>query len=114
MQARQKTQPVKSLQHSKAPAQDNLKAALELAAEILLPLFTTIWAGKVIPTDWTEGIVVKILKKRALNNCNNWRGITLLSIPSKILGKIIIQRLHDAVDQQLREEKRASRRVEDA
>ena len=69
---------------------------------MLLPLFTTIWEGKEIPKDWTEDIIVKILKKGALNNCNNWRGITLLSIPSKILAKIIVQRLSDAVDQQLR------------
>ena len=34
--------------------------------------------------EWTEGIVVKILKKEALNSCNDWQGLTLLS-------KIIIQ-----------------------
>ena len=47
---------------------------------------------------------MKILKKRALNNCNNWRGIALLSVPSKILAKIIIQQIADTVDQQLRRE----------
>ena len=79
------------------------KAALELAAETLLPHFTTIWEGKEIPSYWLEGIVVKIPKKGSLYNCNNCRGITLLSIPCKILAKIMIQRLNDAVDQQLSE-----------
>ena len=79
------------------------KAALELNAETLLPHFSTIWERKEIPSDWLEGITVKIPKKGALNNWNNCRGITLLSIPCKILAKIMIQRLNDAVDQQLRE-----------
>ena len=47
---------------------------------------------------------MKIPKKRALNNCNNWQGIALLSVPSKILAKIIIQQIADTVDQQLRRE----------
>ena len=43
-------------------------------------------------------------KKGALNNCNKWRGVTLLSVPSKILAKIIIQRIANTVNQQLRRE----------
>ena len=48
--------------------------------------------GKQLPEDWTEGVIVKIPKKGALSYCNNWRGISQLSVPSKILAKIIIQR----------------------
>ena len=47
---------------------------------------------------------MKIPKKRARDNCNNWREIALLSVPSKILAKIIIQQIADTVDQQLRRE----------
>ena len=47
---------------------------------------------------------MKIPKKRVRDNCNNWRGIALLSVPSKILAKIIIQQIADTVDQQLRRE----------
>ncbi|RUS86850.1 hypothetical protein EGW08_005387 [Elysia chlorotica] len=60
--------------------------------------------------DWTEGIIVKIPKKGARSDCNNWRGITLLSIPSKILSKIIIQRISKAVDQKLRNEQAGFRK----
>ena len=60
--------------------------------------------GEESPEDWTEGVIVKIPKKRARNNCNNWRAIALLSVPSKILAKIIIQQIADTVDQQLRRE----------
>jgi len=59
---------------------------------------------KKIPDDWTKGIIIKLAKKGALSDCNNWCSITLLSIPSKILAKIIIQRITDAIDKQLREE----------
>jgi hypothetical protein len=32
-------------------------------------------------------------KKGDLSNCNNWREITLLSIPSKILTRVILNRI---------------------
>ncbi|CAF1405586.1 unnamed protein product [Adineta ricciae] len=34
--------------------------------------------------EWKQGIIVKIPKKGNIADCNNWRGITLLSIPGKI------------------------------
>ena len=34
---------------------------------------------------------MRIPKKGALRDCNNWRGITLLSVPSKILAKRIVR-----------------------
>ncbi|KAL0187117.1 hypothetical protein M9458_018787, partial [Cirrhinus mrigala] len=100
---------------SKAPGYDNLNAELfkadpDLAATILQPLFRTIWERKQVPDDWNKGIIVKIPKKGALSDCNNWRGITLLSVPSKILAKVIIQRIYDAVDKSLRNEQAGFRR----
>ena len=69
-----------------------------LAATILEPLFTAVWNGEKVPDDWTKGVICKLPKKGALTDCNNWRGITLLSVPSKILAKVIIKRISDAVD----------------
>ena len=43
-------------------------------------------------------------------DCNNWRGITLLSVPSKILAKIIINRTSDAVDSDMRKEQAVFRK----
>ena len=106
---------IKNLKNGKSPGQDNLDAELfkadpELSADILQPLFTTIWEEEVIPEDWTKGIIIKIPKKGALNDCNNWRGITLLSVPSKILAKIIIKRISKAIEEKLREEQAGFRR----
>lgn len=68
---------IKSLKNGNAPGQDNLNAKLfkvdlELTAEILQPLFTAVWEGKKVPDDWTKCITVKIPKKGACSDCNNW------------------------------------------
>ena len=70
--------------------------------------------GIIIPDDWTKGIIIKLAKKGALSDCNNWRGITLLSISSKIMAKIIIQRITDAIDKQLERSKQYFVKKEDA
>lgn len=72
---------IRSLKNGKAPGQDSLNAELftadpELVAEILQALFEAIWEEKQVPEGWTEGVFVKIPKKGARSNCNNWRGIT--------------------------------------
>ena len=100
---------IKTLKNGKAPGEDSLNAELfkadpAIAANFLQPLFNTIWNKTTVPDDWTNGVIVKIPKKGSLRDCGNWRGITLLSIPSKILWKIIIQRLKNAVDKELRNE----------
>ena len=43
-------------------------------------------------------MIIKIPKKGSLSDCNNWRGITLLSVPSKMFCKVIIQRISQVVD----------------
>ena len=37
-----------------------------------------------------EGLIIKLPKKGNLKECKNWREIILLSVVSKILGRIII------------------------
>lgn len=39
-----------------------------------------------------------------LSGCNNWKGITFLSIPNKILAKIIIKRISETIDQKMGKE----------
>ena len=99
---------IRSLKNEKTPGEVSLNAELfkaepEFAAKVLQPLFETIWEKKQLPDDWAEGVIVKISKKGTLSNCKNWRGVTLLSVPSKILTKLIIKRISEAVDQQLKQ-----------
>jgi len=41
---------------------------------------------------------------QALNNCNNWQRITLLSTPEKVFSRVLLNRLQNAVDCTLRDE----------
>jgi len=77
---------------------------------ILQPLCDAIWDKKKIPCDWSEGVIVRTPKKGALSECSNWHSITLLSIPRKILAKVIMECLSLAVDLKLREEQAGFRR----
>lgn len=51
-----------------------------------------------IPTDWQKGIIIKLSKKGNLEDCDNWRVIKLLYVPGKVLCRIIINRIRDAID----------------
>ena len=63
----------------------------------------TIWEEENVPSDWKDGIIVKIRKKGDLRECKNYRGIMLLSTPGKVLNRILLERLQKAVDGKLRE-----------
>ena len=82
-----------------------LKVDPEITVEMLYPLLEKIWKEEKVHEEWEEGLIIKILKKEDLANCNNWRGITLLSTPSKILTTVILNRIQDTVEQHLRKEK---------
>ena len=46
-----------------------------------------------MPKTWKQGLIVKITEEGDLTECGNWRGITLTSIPSKVFGRILIDRI---------------------
>ena len=99
---------IRDLTNGKAPGL--FKCDSELAAEILLPLFAKVWNGEGIPSDWSKGVIIPIPKKGTLSDCNNWRGITLLSLPSKIFCKVIVKRLSLAVNEVMRQEQAGFRK----
>ena len=57
-----------------------------------------------MPKDWKKGHLVKLPKKGDLSSCCNWQGIILLSIPGKVLTRIMLERLKTTLDKQLRVE----------
>ena len=61
-------------------------------------LLTRIWDQEHIPLEWKEGILVKLPKKGDLSLCKNYRGIMLLSTAVKVLNRIILERMREAVD----------------
>ena len=53
--------------------------------------------------DWKEGHQVKLPKKGDLSICDNYRGIMLLSIPGKVLNRVMLKKMKNAVDTKLRD-----------
>ena len=43
-------------------------------------------------------------KRGNLRECSNWRGVTLLTVTNKIRGRVIVNRIKNAVDVTLRKE----------
>ncbi|VDP78905.1 unnamed protein product [Schistosoma curassoni] len=87
---------IRQIKSGKAAGPDNipaeaLKADVAVTARILHLLFNKIWDEEQVPEDWKEGLLIKIPKKGDLINCDNYRGITLLSILGKILQQGIVK-----------------------
>ncbi|KAK7090431.1 hypothetical protein V1264_010229 [Littorina saxatilis] len=97
------------LKNGKAAGPDDipaeaLKADIDASVEMLYPLFERIWDEEDVPTDWKEGYLVKLPKKGDLSNCSNYRGITLLSVPGKVFNRVLLEKMKNIVDSQLRDE----------
>jgi hypothetical protein len=85
-------------------APEMLKADVNLFAELLFPIFRMAWEEQKLPDDWLQGVLIKLPKKGDLSNCNNWRGITLLSLPGKVLAKVILQRINARLENSIRKQ----------
>ena len=85
---------IKQMKNNKAPGPDNipaeaLKADVETSTEMLYSIISKIWEEEELPADWKEGHIVKIPKKGDLSQCDNYRGIMLLSAPGKVMNRVI-------------------------
>ena len=68
-----------------------LKEGGPCTVEALHRISNFVWEKEEIPDDWKRGLLVKLTKKGDLSRCGNWRGIMLLSIPSKVLTRVTIE-----------------------
>jgi hypothetical protein len=77
------------LKKYKSPRSDEITAELiQAGGEILLSaiheLINSVWNKEKLPDKWKESIIVPDHKKRDKTDCNNYRGISLLSTSYKI------------------------------
>ncbi|KAG0711895.1 LINE-1 retrotransposable element ORF2 protein [Chionoecetes opilio] len=71
-----------------------LKAGGEAMIRGLHAVLTAVWQSGTIPHDWKRGLVVPIWQgKGDRQDCNNYRGITLLSVPGKVLTHLLLSRI---------------------
>ena len=80
------------------------KAGGECIVKWIYQLCNQVWKSGEVPDDWRNGAVVCISRKGNLTECDNWRGVSLPSIPGKIYCQVILNRMRDAVDKELREQ----------
>ncbi|VDP84715.1 unnamed protein product [Schistosoma mattheei] len=97
---------IRQIKNGKAAGPDNIprstESDIEVPTSMLYLLFKNIWEEEQVPMDWKEGHLIKIPKKGDLSKCENYRGITLLSVPGKVFNRVLLNRMKDAVDAKLR------------
>ena len=81
-----------------------LKCSENDAVKQLYSLFNSIRKDQCVPEDWKKSLIVKVPKKGDLAECDNYRGISLLSVPSKILCRVLIDRVKSGVDEMISQE----------
>ena len=88
---------------------DNIPAELvQAGGEGVITALTTvcnkIWQTGEWPTPWTQSLVITLPKKGNLQQCQSYRTISLISHPSKVMLKIILNRLKPQAEKIIVEE----------
>ena len=86
------------MKKGKSAGVDNIPAELvQAGGEDVITALTTIcnriWQTGEWPPPWTQSLVIRFPKKGNLQQCQNYRTINLISHPSNIMLKIILNRL---------------------
>lgn len=97
---------VKNLKQRKSAGIDNISPELIIfaspkALDTLFQIISNIYETGEIPSDFRKSIIIPIPKKTTAKKCEDHRTISLLSVASKILTKIIYRRMERLVDETL-------------
>ena len=90
--------PIEKLKSHKSPGIYQIPAELIKAGGRTIfgaihKLIIAIWNKEELPEGWKESVIVPIHKKGDKTECNNYRGISLLTTTYKILSNILLSRL---------------------
>ena len=80
-----------------------LKGGGSIITDWLLELIEEVWRSGVVPQDWKDAELVPLHKKGDRMRCDNYRGISLLNVPGKVLSLILLERLKKIIEPQLLE-----------
>jgi len=82
---------------------DLLKCALGPVSRALHFLFIQVWRSGIVHADWQEGIIITLCEGKGPRTlCNNYRPITLLSVPSKVFAYVLLARIQRLINQSRR------------
>jgi hypothetical protein len=69
---------------------------------LLLQLLNDIFHKGGIPSEWLVSVLVPVYKKGSSGDCNNYRGIALMSIVAKLFNRLLLERLRSVKESRLR------------
>ena len=97
------------MKKGKSAGVDNILAELvQAGGEDVISALTTIcnkiWQTGEWPSPWTQSLFITRPKKGNLQQCQNYRTISLIIHPSKVMLKIILNRLKPQADKIIAEE----------
>ena len=100
---------VKLLKKGKSAGVDNIPAGLlqqggEAMVNALQIICNKIWRTGEWPTPWTQSLVIALPKKGNRQLCQNYRTISLISHPSKVMLKIILNHMKPEAEKIIAEE----------
>ena len=89
---------IAKLHNNKAPGVCNivsemLKSGGEHLIDWITSVINQVWSSELAPADWQKGIILPFWKRKGDKHiCDNYRGITLLSVPGKLFTRILLKR----------------------
>ena len=95
------TKAVNQMNSGKAPGLDGISAELLKSGgprliELLHEVYVSAWAEGA-SQDWRDVLFISLFKKGLKDLCDNYRGISLLSIVGKVFARILLNRLDEHV-----------------
>ena len=95
---------IQKLKNGKAAGPDGIIGELfmhagHLAVDFLVKFFIALFERGIYPDSWTEGIIISLFKKGNQNDTDNYRGISLSDIRSKLYSSFMNNRLQGWIEQ---------------
>ena len=72
--------------------------------DVLTEICNRIWRTGEWPTPWTQSLIITFPKKGNLQLCQNYRIISFISPSSKVMLKVILNRLKPQAEEIIAEE----------
>ena len=67
-------------------------------------IIQSVWTHEKTPQDWRDAIIIPLFKKGDTRNCDNYRGLSLLSVPGKVYAHILLKQVAEKMNQMVLDE----------